>query len=159
MEVRDLEQVVALADRLFPDHPEDAEHFGERLALGAELCLTLADAGWGVAGYAIAYPWPLDGIPPLNGSLAPVPPSEGGAYLHDLAIDPAFAGAGHAGAGLGLLIGRMQKARLHHLALVAVNGTMPFWEHHDFRIREPSDAMVRKLSSYGGEARYMIRTL
>jgi len=159
MEVGDLGQVVALADRLFPDHPEEAGHFAERLALGAGLCLTLAEAGSGVAGYAIAYPWPLGRIPPLNGPLAPAPPAEGAAYLHDLGIDPAFGGAGHAGAGLTLLIGRMRRAGLEDLALVAVNGTMPFWERHGFRICEPSDAMVRKLVSYGGEARYMIRSL
>lgn len=159
MAARDLGQVVALADRLFPDHPEDAVHFAERLALGAGLCLALSDADAGVSGYAIAYPWPLGRIPPLNRSLAPVPPAGGGAYLHDLGIDPALAGAGHAGAGLALLIHRMREAGLRDLALVAVNGTLSFWEHHGFRIREPSDGMARKLASYGSAAHYMVRTL
>ena len=159
MEERDLVQVVALADRLFPDHPEDAAHFGERLALGARLCLALSDAHAGVAGYAIAYPWPLGRVPPLNRSLAPVPSAEGAAYLHDLGIEPALAGAGQAGAGLALLIGRMREAGLHDLALVAVNGTVRFWERHGFRSCAPGDATARTLASYGGEARYMIRTL
>lgn len=158
MEARELGQIVALADRLFPDHPEDFEHFAERLALGAGLCLTL-DAGARIAGYAIAYPWPVGRIPPLNRPLAPVPPAEGAAYLHDLGIDPAFAGAGHAGVGLALLTERMRQAGVGTLALVAVNGTVPFWKRHGFRICEPSDATATKLASYGGEARYMIRNV
>ena len=159
MEPRDLAPVVALADRLFPDHPEDARYFAERLAMGADLCLTLSNADGCVAGYAVSYQWPLGRIPPLNRPLSPVPPAEGGAHLHDLGIDPPLSGMGHARAGLAMLAGRARGTGLHSLALVAVNQTVPFWQRHGFRIREPDPAMAVKLASYGGEARYMIRTL
>ncbi|MGU3360075.1 GNAT family N-acetyltransferase [Methylobacterium sp. M6A4_1b] len=155
----DLEQVVALADRLFPDHPEEAAHFAERLALGAGLCLTLSNPAGDVAGYAVAYPWPLGDIPPLNTSPAPAPPAEGSAYLHDLGIDPALARSGHARAGLSMLVERVRRAGLRGLALVAVNRTAPFWQSQGFTICEASPAMAVKVASYGSEARYMIRNL
>lgn len=159
MVARDLASVVALADRLFPHHPEEPVHFAERLALGASLCLTLSDAGEGVAGYAIAYPWPLGVIPPLNRPLAPAPPPDGAAYLHDFGIAPGVSGAGHAGTGIALLAERARRAGYGALALVAVNGTVRFWQGRGFRICQPAGAMRSKLAGYGGEARYMVRTL
>nr|WP_082510789.1 MULTISPECIES: GNAT family N-acetyltransferase [Methylobacterium] len=159
MAPRDLDRVVALADRLFPDHPEEAVHFAERLALGARLCLTLSHQAGDVGGYAVAYPWPPGQIPPLNESLAPVPMAEGSAYLHDFGIEPAISRSGHARAGLAMLVERARVAGLRRLALVAVNRTVPFWQGQGFEICEADPAMAAKLASYGSEARYMIRDL
>jgi ribosomal protein S18 acetylase RimI-like enzyme len=159
MQARDLGQVVALADRLFPDHPEAVSCFAERLALGADLCLSLSDEEHNIVGYAMAYPWPLGCIPPLNEPLAPVPVAEGSAYLHDLGIDPEFSGCGYARAGLATLVARACRAGVHCLALVAVNRSAAFWQRQGFRIHELDPVMATKLATYGAEAHYMIWSL
>lgn len=159
MRETDLAHVVPLADRLFPDHPEDAARFTERLARGRDLCLTLARDDGAIAGYAVAYPWPLGSAPPLNRPLDASVGIGNAVYLHDLGVSPEAAGAGHAGAGLILLRERTRNAGYATIALVAVNGSAGFWQARGFAARPMDEAMTTKLASYGTDARYMVLTL
>lgn len=158
MDTGDLAPVVALADRLFPDHPEDAVHFGERLARGTDLCLSLCDPETGIAGYAIAYPWPLGSIPALNRPLATLD-KPNSVYLHDLGIAPAAAKNGHARTGAAMVGERARARGYARLALVAVNRSVRFWEALGFAVRAPGAASAAKLADYGAEARYMVKDL
>lgn len=159
MRTDDLGRVVALADALFPDHPEEAVHFAARLERGGDLCLTLADEAADIGGYAVAYPWPLGHVPPLDRPADPPVESGEALYLNDLGIRPDLCGNGHARAGLALLVERARAARWTALALVAVNGTGDFWQAQGFRPLPPDEAGAAKLAPYGAQARYMVRDL
>ncbi|AJP73303.1 GNAT family N-acetyltransferase [Sphingomonas hengshuiensis] len=151
MEPGDLDGVAAVARVAFPDHPEDRACFAERLALCPSLCWVL-DAGGVVAGYLIAYPWPLGAVPPLNALLGSLPAHADAHYLHDLALLPAARGGGHAAAGLALLFARVATP----IALVSVNESAAFWRGHGFAVVDRPDLRA-KLFSYGDAARYMVR--
>ena len=147
----DLGGVVAVARIAFPDHPEGRACFAERLALAPETCFVLADDGH-VAGYLIAYPWPLEAIPPLDTLLGGLPESRDSWYLHDLALLPEARGGGNARAGLAQLFAQIDAP----IALVSVNESAAFWQAQGFAPQE-SPALKAKLSSYGPDARYMVR--
>ncbi|GJD74880.1 GNAT family N-acetyltransferase [Methylobacterium goesingense] len=156
MRSEDLPGIHHLATALFPDHPEDVARFAERLALGGDLCLTLADAESNIGGYAIAYPWPLGRIPALNRPLDGLRGSGDAIYLHDLGVHPDFCGAGHARAGLALLVARARMAGAGTIALVAVNASAEFWWRRGFMHTDVELALAVKLASYGAGARYMV---
>jgi hypothetical protein len=149
----DLDGVVAVARAAFPDHPERRACFAERLALAPDTCFVLADAEQ-VAGYLIAYPWPLEAIPPLDTLLGGLPERRDAWYLHDLALLAQVRGGGHARAGLALLFARVDAP----IALVSVNASAAFWQAQGFVARD-SPALRAKLASYGPQARYMVRTV
>jgi ribosomal protein S18 acetylase RimI-like enzyme len=149
----DLDGVVAVARIAFPDHPEGRACFAERLALAPESCFVLAGEG-GVAGYLIAYPWPQGAVPPLDTLLGALSESRDSWYLHDLALLPEARGGGKARAGLALLFARLDAP----IALVSVNDSAAFWQAQGFEPRE-SPALRAKLSSYGPDARYMVRSV
>jgi len=153
MEQGDLDGVVAVAAIAFPDHPEGRACFSERLALAPETCFVLAGEG-GVAGYLIAYPWPLEAIPPLDTLLGSLPEARTAWYLHDLALLPEARGGGKARAGLALLFDKIDAP----IALVSVNESSAFWQAQGFEARE-SALLAAKLSSYGPHARYMVRSV
>lgn len=147
----DLDGVVAVARVAFPDHPEGRACFAERLALAPASCFVLEGEG-GTAGYLIAYPWPLEAIPPLDTLLGSLPETRETWYLHDLALLPEARGGGHARAGLDLLFGRVDAP----IGLVSVNESVAFWQARGF-VPLDSPALRAKLASYGPGAHYMVR--
>lgn len=149
----DLDGVVAVARIAFPDHPEGRACFEERLTLAPASCFVLEGAGR-VAGYLIAYPWPQGAIPPLDTLLGTLPESCDAWYLHDLALRPEARGGGNARAGLALLVAQVDAP----IALVSVNDSAAFWRSQGFEVRD-SAALQAKLSSYGPQARYMVRSV
>jgi ribosomal protein S18 acetylase RimI-like enzyme len=153
METSDLDGVVAVAAIAFPDHPEGRACFAERLTLAPESCFVLAGEGR-VAGYLIAYPWPLEAIPPLDTLLGALPESRDSWYLHDLALLPEARGGGNARAGLAQLFAKIDAP----IALVSVNDSAGFWQSQGFA-PQGSPALKAKLSSYGPHARYMVRSV
>ncbi|MBX7249406.1 MAG: GNAT family N-acetyltransferase [Caulobacteraceae bacterium] len=148
----DLERVVDIASVCYPDHPEDMAIFKERLRLFPRGCLALAGGG-SASGYLLSYPWTADSAPPLNALVLRLPETPEAYYLHDLALMPARRGQGHARAGIEFL--RNELAGGLPLTLVSVNGTVPFWERHGFRVRR-TPALDAKLASYGRDARFMV---
>ena len=153
MTAGDLDGVVAVARVAFPDHPEGRACFVERLALAPDTCFVLAGEGRG-AGYLIAYPWPLEAIPPLDTLLGALPSNRDSWYLHDLALLPEARGGGNARAGLDLLFAGIDAP----IALVSVNESAAFWQAQGFAPMG-SPALQAKLSSYGPHARYMVRSV
>jgi ribosomal protein S18 acetylase RimI-like enzyme len=153
MAAADLDGVVAVAAVAFPDHPEGRACFAERLALAPDSCRVLAD-GAAIAGYLIAYPWPLGEIPPLDTLLGQLPKAPGAWYLHDLALLPEARGQGHAAAGLARLFARADAP----IALVSVNDSAAFWAAHGF-VQQQSPALTAKLKSYGPHAGYRVRSV
>lgn len=154
----DIDGVVRVARLAFPDHFEDRRCFAERLALYPRGCFALDDGNGGIAGYLIAYPWTARGAPPLNALIHRLPDEADVLYLHDLALDPAVRGRGHAGRAIDRLVGQARGDGWTTLALVAVNRAAAFWAKAGFAaLRDP--ALAEKLASYGDDAHYMIRAI
>lgn len=153
----DLDGVVRVAALGFPDHFEDRACFENRLTLNPSGCSVLAGEA-GVFGYLIAYPWRNGEIPPLNTRIEALPTDADRLYLHDLALDPAIRGGGHAATAIERLVVQSREDGWPAISLVAVNDAAPFWARHGFEVVE-SPALATKLASYGPDARYMARAL
>jgi GNAT superfamily N-acetyltransferase len=156
MAVACLPAVLALADAVHPDHPEDREVFTERLALHPAGCLVL-EADGEVCGYALAHPWSIAAPPALNTRLGRLPARPDTLHLHDIALIPALRGAGQAAAALEVLLGQAQALGLSRATLVAIAGKQDYWVRRGFHPLVPSDPA--SLRSYGAGAGFMARTL
>lgn len=157
MATSDLAGVVEVARVSFPDHFEDRACFENRLSLNPEACFVLAD-GSTVLGYLVAYPWRADAAPALNVCIDAIPDDASVMYLHDLALSPDARGGGHTREIIERLTDQARSAGWPAVALVAVNRAEAFWARYGFQSRQ-TPALSAKLSSYGPDARYMIREL
>ena len=155
----DLAAVMRIAAAVHPDYPEDEVVFAERLRLAPEGCHVLAGGGGDLLGYLVSHPWPAGVVPALNSLLGAIPPGTRNWYIHDLALLPQARGTGAAPAIVARLAARAQDAGFGAMSLVAVNGSVGFWEKQGFRIEPGDAALAAKLASYGGDARFMVRAL
>lgn len=153
----DLPAVAHIAAVVHPAYPEDPAIAAERLALEPAGCFVF-DGANGPAAYLLSHRW-IDGAPPaLDTHLHALPPHPTVWYIHDIALLPETRGQGAAGAIVATLESLAQAHGLHRLALVAVNDSAAFWTRHGFA-DATTPALAEKLSTYGGDARYMSRRL
>ncbi|XKH35702.1 GNAT family N-acetyltransferase [Azospirillum doebereinerae] len=96
----DLDAVLAVADVVHPDYPEDRAVFAERLALFPEGC-RLAERDGRVLGYGVMHPGLLGVPPPLDAPLGALPAVADCLYLHDIALLPDTRGLGLGAKALG----------------------------------------------------------
>jgi ribosomal protein S18 acetylase RimI-like enzyme len=162
MSVADLPAVRAIAEKVHPAFPEEAEVFAERLRLYAPGCLVFS-SGEDIAGYVISHPWRAMDPPALNSRLGEIPGQPETYYIHDIALLRELHGTGAAALVVALLLARAGREKLATASLVAVNDSVGFWERHGFR-KITSDkivdaTLVRKLRGYGGAATFMVRQL
>ena len=152
MQADEITEVIALADRIHPDLPEEAAVFPERQRLFPQGCLVLEVEGQ-IMGYAVSHPILRDTPPALNALLGAIPPEAQDYYIHDVALAPELRGSGLARQGIERLL---EVAKGYDRAcLVSVYGTAEFWGRFVFR---PSEAdMTRKLAPYGEGAVFMVR--
>ncbi|WP_324750746.1 GNAT family N-acetyltransferase [Sphingomonas sp. LY54] len=158
MRESDLDGVAAVAAIAFPGHFEERACFAERLALFPDGCFVLA-APDGIIGYLIAYPWAPGAIPPLNSLLGSLPATAEAVYLHDLALHPDARGQGAARPMIERLAANLRSLGTRQIALVAVNGSVPFWQTMGFAPVHDDPSLTGKLQSYGGDATYLTRPL
>jgi GNAT superfamily N-acetyltransferase len=158
MTAADVAEVVALAAAAFPDHFERRACFENRLALFPQGCFVLGCQDR-VEGYLIAYPWPVGAIPPLNSLLGGLPETIETIYLHDLALGAAVRGRGHARPIIERLVRTGRELGAARIALVSVNGTVPFWHGLGFAPVTHDPTLPGKLLTYGDAAAYMIRDI
>jgi GNAT superfamily N-acetyltransferase len=153
----DLDAVAAIARIGFPNHFEDRPMFANRLALAPEGCFVLEVDGR-VLGYLIAYPWLAEASPPLNTLIKAIPDDAAVVYLHDLCLHPDARGLKATGEIIERLADQARSQGWPAIALVAVNDAAGFWARHGFQARD-SEAISRKLATYGADACYMVRPL
>ena len=110
-----------------------------------------------LAAYLVSYPSRLGKITPLHGAFEPTLSADC-LYLHDLAVSPLC--QGHA---LGPRLVRHAWAEAQRLwglqasALVAVQGSLPFWQRLGYRVLEPREGETQRgLADYGNDARYCV---
>lgn len=145
----DLDFALALAARLYPDHPESRAAFAAKLDAAPEACF-VATRGTAKVGYCVAL-WIEARRPPKLDEAGYVPGPPLSLHLHDIAVDPGARGQGLVGAALDRLSTVAEGAKL---SLVAVNGTRALWEGYGFAAAA-IDESVR--ATYGKDAVYMER--
>lgn len=152
MRPADLADVVAVADVVHLNYPEDPAVFANRLALFAPGCL-MAEENGRTLGYCIAHPGTIGAPPPLDTVLAALPAAADCLYIHDVALLPAARGR-HLGVALARLLEEVARAHgFARMALTAVNNSDGFWGALGY---EPQPCA--SLASYGA-ATYRVKAL
>jgi GNAT superfamily N-acetyltransferase len=157
MEAGDLAAVMSIAEIVHPTFPEKVEVFAERLSLFPRGCLVL-DGPDGAEGYVVAHPWRALSIPLLDSLIGQLPRQEGTRYIHDLALLP---GARAKRAGSEIVQRLVDEARadaVPSLSLVAVYGSVPFWQRQGFAAVATTELTARLLG-YGPGATFMVQPL
>ncbi|MEE4452957.1 GNAT family N-acetyltransferase [Novosphingobium resinovorum] len=153
----DLDGVVAVADVVHPDFPEDRSVFVNRLELFPDGCMGF-DRGAGLEGYLVSHPARLDTPPPLDTCFPALPDGADCHYIHDLALLPSCRGSGAGKAAVKLAAEVAARHGFDRMALVAVNNSGAFWTRCGFRPLA-CDATRARLASYGEDALLMLRDL
>ncbi|MGJ4891379.1 GNAT family N-acetyltransferase [Bradyrhizobium sp. HKCCYLRH3099] len=158
MTAADLAAVDRIAAHVHSAYPEEPAVFAERLRLHPAGCRVLVSDTAAITGYVISHPWHLGKPPALNVLIAQLPMPAQTYYIHDLALLPKARGSGAAARIVGDLAAHALELGLPALSLVAVNGSVPFWEQQGFAVDEAA-ASDDRIASYGDDARSMIRRL
>jgi ribosomal protein S18 acetylase RimI-like enzyme len=157
MTAGDLPVLLAVADSVHPNYPEDPSVFAERLALHPQGCLVL-ERGGEILGYIVSHPWVFAQPPTLDSLLGGLPADPTTFYIHDIALLPAARGSGAGRDVVALLVRQARALGLSNLSLVAVNDSTDFWQGLGFREHD-DPALAAKLMSYDAKARYMVRQI
>lgn len=134
---------------------EGADRFAARLAVAPHSSWLACGTDGFARGYLVAYPTVRGAITPLNAVFRPAAQPDT-LYLHDLAVHPDAAGLG---LGPQLVHTALAWAAEHHLthsALVAVQGSLPFWRRLGYAASAPAPGAADALASYGSGAHYLV---
>jgi ribosomal protein S18 acetylase RimI-like enzyme len=153
----DFGAVFAIASRVHPGFFEAEAVLAEKFALYANGCYLL-EIGERPAGYVLSHPWTLGSLPALDTLLGTLPEDADTYYIHDLALLPLTRGVGAAGKIVDGLTKHARVMNYPTMSLVAVNGSIPFWEKQGFVIEERPE-LAEKLAAYDQAARYMVKAL
>ncbi|MBV2128742.1 GNAT family N-acetyltransferase [Arsukibacterium indicum] len=153
----DIMAVVALQDSCYSDALyESPALLQQRLSVAADSCWLAENANGQLLAYLFSYPSINGHITPLASAFAPSTLPQL-LYLHDMAVSPAARGLGLASRLLATAQQHALSQGLTKLALVAVQGSVPYWQRQGFNeVTGLSDNAEQALASYQGEqARYM----
>lgn len=153
----DLEAVNAIANVVHPGFFEAPEVLAEKFELYRNGCYLL-EVNEKPAGYVLSHPWKLGSLPALNALLGGLPEPADTFYIHDLALLPLTRGLGAAGKIVAGLTKHAEAMGYATMSLVAVNGSIPFWQKQGFQVEERPD-LADKLASYEEDARFMVKIL
>lgn len=153
----DIDAVFDIANRVHPDFFEAREVLAERQQLYRNGCYLL-EVSEKPAGYVLSHPWRLGNLPELNAPLGALPEGADSYYIHDLALLPLTRGLGAAGQIVAALTKHAQVMGFASMSLVAVNGSLGFWERQGFSVSDRPE-LAEKLATYEDKARYMIKDL
>lgn len=158
MTLADLGLVLAIQQRSYPPaYHEPLAAFDNKLRQSPDSAW-LATSDTATLAYLVTLPVDEDHFPALHAATWRLPSRAKWLYLHDLAVDPGHRGCG---AGQRLVEQAFAHARqlgLEGLALVAVQGSEPYWARQGFETHEVAHAGLReKLRSFGDDARFMVR--
>ncbi|OGA84730.1 MAG: hypothetical protein A2711_03140 [Burkholderiales bacterium RIFCSPHIGHO2_01_FULL_63_240] len=158
MNLTDLGLVLAIQQRCYPPAYHEPLTAFENKLRQAPHSAWLATCAQGPQAYLVTLPVDEAHFPALHADNWHPPTQAKWLYLHDLAVDPDHRGSG---AGQRLVEQAFTHARLlglEGLALVAVQGSQPYWARQGFQARDVAHAGLReKLRSFGDEACFMVR--
>ncbi len=152
----DLEQVLTIQRRCYPpQYHEPLGAFENKIRQSPTSAWLAVEAEMALA-YLVTLPVDEDHFPALHAVNWQPPVRPKWLYLHDLAVDPDHRGSG---AGQGLVQRAFEHARasgLAGLALVAVQGSQPYWHKQGFQARQVDHpGLLAKLRSFGADASFM----
>lgn len=153
----DLGAVSAIAAKVHPGFFEADAVLAEKHALYRNGCYIL-EVAEKPAGYVLSHPWTLGALPALNRLVGALPEQPDTFYIHDLALLPVARGVGAAGQIVAALTKHAQAMAFPAMSLVAVNGSVPFWEKQGF-VTENRPELTEKLAAYEDAARYMVKAI
>lgn len=154
MRAGDLPDVERIGAIVHPRYPERAAVPAERLRLFPAGC-RIAPHGEAAVGYAIAHPGIIGQPAPLDTLLGALPDGADCLYIHDVALLPDARGLRLGAAVVEILAAVAKNHGFGRLALTAVNDSTNFWSRQGFCVALSESG----LTSYGGDAIYMVRAL
>ena len=158
MTLADLDLVLTIQRRCYPEAYHEPMAAFENKLQRSPGSAWLAMSGENALAYLVTLPVDAAHFPALHGADWVPPPRATWLYLHDLAVDPSHRGSG---AGQRLVEQSLMHARasgLQGLALVAVQGSQPYWVRQGFQARTVESAdLLEKLRSFGDGACFMVR--
>ena len=153
----DLNAVSTIAAKVHPDFFEADEVLAEKHSLYRNGCYIL-EVAEKPSGYVLSHPWRRGSLPALNALMGALPEAPDTYYIHDLALLPVTRGVGAAGQIIAALTKHAEAMGFASMSLVAVNGSVPFWEKQGF-VTEDRPELAEKLAAYEDAARYMVKPL
>lgn len=153
----DFAAVFEIANRVHPGFFEAEAVLAEKFDLYRNGCYLL-EVSEKPAGYVLSHPWKRGDLPALDTLLGEIPADADSYYIHDLALLPLTRGLGAARQIVNALTKHAHAMGFETMSLVAVNGSVPFWEKQGFGVEERPD-LKEKLAAYEDTARYMVKVL
>jgi predicted N-acetyltransferase YhbS len=152
----DLDAVLCVQAQCYgPGFLEPIEAFASKLAASPHTSWVAWAEGEPIA-YLVCLPVEANKLPALHASDWQAPTTPTALYLHDMAVAP----AGRA-LGLGRQLVATAKAEatrqgLNDMTLVAVQGSVPYWQRHGFMVVSgAAPSVADKVASFGPDARLM----
>lgn len=153
----DFGAVFEIANRVHPGFFEAEAVLAEKFELYRNGCYLL-EVSEKPAGYVLSHPWTRGSLPALNTLLGAIPADADTYYIHDLALLPLTRGVGAARQIVDGLTKHARAMGYPSMSLVAVNGSLAFWEKQGFA-EENRPELADKLAAYDEAARYMVKLL
>ncbi len=153
----DFRAVFDIANRVHPDFFEAEAVLAEKFELYRNGCYLL-EVSEKPAGYVLSHPWKRGDLPALNTLLGTIPDDADSYYIHDLALLPLTRGLGAARQIVNALTKHARAMGYGTMSLVAVNGSLPFWEKQGFAVEERPE-LSEKLAAYEDAAHYMVKAV
>lgn len=159
MSAPDLDDISELSNRVHVNYPERQQVLEEKFALFPQGCFTLLASNGDISGYCFSHPW-TDGPPPsLDTFLNALPAHPSSYFIHDLTLDPSMQGKKLTSIVVPLIVAVAKAIPVKRMALVAVNGSDPFWSRMGFRKTDDPVLQASARSKYDDSAVHMQRDL
>lgn len=158
MTLADLDRVLAIQQRCYPMAYHEPRAAFENKLRHAPDSAWLAQSGERALAYLVTLPVDEAHFPALHASDWHPPSMAKWLYLHDLAVDPEHRGSGAGQRLVEQAFAHSRQMGLQGLALVAVQGSQPYWTRQGFEVHEPDQpGLSAKLTSFGAGALFMLR--
>ena len=157
----DLSAIVTIQDTCYGNELfEDASLIQRRLLSQPDSCWLAESSSGEVLAYLFSYPSCDKQVAALGSEFSRYTQAEL-LYLHDMAVSQNARGLGLASRLLNCAERYAMQLGLSRLALVAVQGSVPYWQKQGFVLVSLCDtAALQALASYTGQdARYMQKSL
>lgn len=153
----DIDSVMSIQAACYSgDIPESRTSLMAKFEASPETCV-VAEYEAQVLAYLFALPWLTAAPPSLNAATCELPVNPDCLYLHDLSVSPELRGAGAGAALVATFFELQQQTRLPSACLVAVQNSIAFWRRFGFQVTQADTVLLKKLASYGEDARFMRR--
>lgn len=158
MTLADLGLVLAIQQRCYPPAYHEPLGAFENKLRQSPRSAWLAVSGAHPQAYLVTLPVDENHFPALHSDSWAPPEQARWLYLHDLAVDPDQRGSGAGQRLVEQALGHARALGLEGLALIAVQGSQPYWERRGFQARTVGHAaLLETLRSFGDDACFMVR--